>query len=593
MLKYTNTDPIPVAIYCRVSSDRQDIQNSISGQSDECIRYAKAHHMVVVATYTDEAASGRISSRPGFQQMISDATGTDARFRTILVWKLSRFSRDLFDSVTYQAVLEQRGVQLISITEPIDASPAGKMIRGMIQTINAFYSDTLSEDVRRGLRKLIQRKFYPHNRAPYGLKLVKVKDEGDDIAHSKLEQDPPYSKIVRRIFLEAIAGRSDTDIRNGLHADSIPSPKGKEWWPASTIDTILNKIIYAGYIEWGVSSKSGDEPLLVPDCHEGIVTPEEYELAQKSRASRTKTTTHPRQAGSEHMLSDLLRCKKCHRNLQVRPTRYPYLDYYICKTRRQNGVAVCDCPNLSSQDFEPRFLEAVTEDILSPSNMEAIIGAISDELKVPYEEQTARLALIDKEIIDAEERQARVMTAYEAGAYTVEDYSKRIAPLRKLEADLRGKKAEAAKDMDRDAAIVANPKAVIDFAKDVPELIRHSQPKERRQLLKRFIRHVWIQPGKATIVYRIPLPGDGPNPSITKRELALDGEPGSVRPIAHLGPHPRGCTRRPDPAGDHPHDSPAPAGLHLSHSPRSKHFSTFPRPAGLHPGRETETALLP
>ena len=540
MLTYTNTDPIPVAIYARVSSDRQDIQNSIAAQNDECTRYAKANNMVIVATYTDEAASGRISSRAGFQQMISDATGPDARFRTILVWKLSRFSRDLFDSVTYQAILEQRGVQLVSITEPIDASPAGKMIRGMIQTINAFYSDTLSEDVRRGLRKLIRRKFYPHNRAPYGLKLVKVKDEGDDTAHSRLEPNPPYSKIVRRIFLEAIAGHSDTDIRNGLHADVIPSPKGKEWWPASTIDTMLNKIIYAGYIEWGVSSKSGDEPLLVPDCHEGIVTPEEYELAQKSRASRTKTATHPRQAGSEHMMSDLLRCKKCHGNLQVRPTRYPHLCYYICKTRRHDGIAVCDCPNLSNQDFEPRFLKAVTEDILSPSNLNAIIEAISQELKVPYEEQTARLELVEKEIMDVEQRQARVMTAYEAGAYTVEDYSKRIAPLRRLEIDLRGKKAEVSKDLDRDTAIVANPEAVIDFAKNVAGLIRHSQTKERKQLLKRFIRHVLIQPGKATIVYRIPLPGDGPNPGSTRRELALDGEPVSVRPIAHSGPWRRG-----------------------------------------------------
>ena len=34
-------DPIPVAIYARVSSDRQDIHNSIEAQIDECTRYAK------------------------------------------------------------------------------------------------------------------------------------------------------------------------------------------------------------------------------------------------------------------------------------------------------------------------------------------------------------------------------------------------------------------------------------------------------------------------------------------------------------------------------------------------------------------------
>ena len=43
-----NMDPIPVAIYVRVSSDRQDIHNSIEAQIDECTRYASAHNMIVV-----------------------------------------------------------------------------------------------------------------------------------------------------------------------------------------------------------------------------------------------------------------------------------------------------------------------------------------------------------------------------------------------------------------------------------------------------------------------------------------------------------------------------------------------------------------
>ena len=533
-------DPIPVAIYARVSSDRQDINNSIQAQIAECIQYAKGHNMVVVATYIDEAVSGRVSNRPEFQKIVSDATGQDRKFATILVWKLSRFSRNTYDSIVYQAMLEDRGAHLISITEPIDDTPAGKLVRSVIQSINAFYSDNLSDDVRRGLRRLVMRKFYPHNRPPYGFKLVKVKEDDGDAYHFKFELNPPYDQIVRRIFLETIAGWSDTDIRDGLFSDGIPSPTGKEKWPTSTIDTIVKNKTYPGYIVWGINSKSGDEPLEVPDCHPGIVTLEEFELAQQSRASRAKPAAHPRQAGSEYTMSGLLICEKCRENLQIRPGRLPQFTSYICKTRRHDGVAVCECPNLNNRDFEQRLLKAVTEDILSPSNMEVATETVSRELKAPYEEQITRLELIDQELLKLERRQDRVMTAYESGTYTVEDYSRRIAPLRKSEAELKEKKAEAARNLDRDAATVANPQSVIDFAADMAKLIRHSQPKERKQLLKRFIRCVWIQPGKATIVYRIPLPGDGPNPGSTTHELALDGEPVSVRPIAHSGPPTRG-----------------------------------------------------
>ena len=537
-----NMDPIPVAIYVRVSSDRQDIHNSIEAQIDECTRYASAHNMIVVKIYKDEAASGRISSRTGFQEMIGDATGPDAEFHTRMVWKLSRFSRNVYDSVTYQAILEQRGVELISITEPIDDSPAGKMIKTMIQALNAFYSDTLGEDVRRGLRKLVNRGFYPHNRTCYGFKLEKIKQKEDEPAHPKLVLDPPYSDIVRRLFLESIAGRTDKDIRVGLHDDGIPSPSGKDWWPPSTIDTILNKPIYAGYVNWGLSSKSGDEPILVPDHHEGIVAPEEFELAHQSRAGRTKTATHPREAGTDRVMSSLLKCRKCKENLQARPTKDPDLCYYVCKTRRNETVSACDCPNITSREFEPMFLKAVTEDILSPSNTKTIIEVVSRELEVPYEEQLSRLELIEKEILGVEKKEDRVMTAYEAGAYTVENFTKRMDPLRKQKAELNGNKATARKELNRDAVIVASPQMVIDFAKDMSKLIQHSQPKERKELLKRFIQCVWVEPGKATIVYRIPMPSDGPNPRATKHELALDGEPVSVWPTARAGLHPRGHT---------------------------------------------------
>ena len=102
------------------------------------------------------------------------------------------------------------------------------MIKTMIQALNAFYSDTLGEDVRRGLRKLVNRGFYPHNRTCYGFKLEKIKQKEDEPAHPKLVLDPPYSDIVRRLFLESIAGRTDKDIRVGLHDDGIPSPSGKD-----------------------------------------------------------------------------------------------------------------------------------------------------------------------------------------------------------------------------------------------------------------------------------------------------------------------------------------------------------------------------
>jgi len=57
--------------------------------------------------------------------MISLAKLKQPPFDAILVWKLNRFSRNRMDSVTYKALLRNKGIQVISINEPTDDSPQG------------------------------------------------------------------------------------------------------------------------------------------------------------------------------------------------------------------------------------------------------------------------------------------------------------------------------------------------------------------------------------------------------------------------------------------------------------------------------------
>ena len=137
------------------------------------------------------------------------------------------------------------------------------------------------------------------------------------------------------------------------------------------------------------------------------------------------------------------------------------------------------------------------------------------------------------------------MAAYEAGAYTVTDFTKRMEPLRRTEADLETKRKEAERQLDQQAAIIAEPTTVLEFARQVAEFIKHSTPKQRKQVLKRFVKCVWIEPGKdkkeqarAKIMYRIPLPRDAGKSRNSERELALGEEP--VSPSALLSPHARG-----------------------------------------------------
>ncbi len=163
-------------VYARVSSDAQDVSLSIGAQLHAMREYADRHGYEVVREFVDEAESGRTASRPAFKEMIALAKTKQPPFEAILVWKLNRFSRSRVDSITYKELLRQRGIKVISVTEPLEDSPSGKLLEGVLESIDEFYSANLGQDIKRGIREAARRGFFVGGRPPPGLHKVPVKD---------------------------------------------------------------------------------------------------------------------------------------------------------------------------------------------------------------------------------------------------------------------------------------------------------------------------------------------------------------------------------------------------------------------------------
>ena len=82
----THLQPLtPAALYARVSSDRQDVDLSVSAQLRALRDYAKANGYSVAREYVDEAESGRVADRPEFRKMIEEGAQPNSPFREILI----------------------------------------------------------------------------------------------------------------------------------------------------------------------------------------------------------------------------------------------------------------------------------------------------------------------------------------------------------------------------------------------------------------------------------------------------------------------------------------------------------------------------
>ena len=225
----------PAALYARVSSDRQDVDLSVSAQLRALKEYAKANGYSVAREYVDEAESGRVANRPQFREMIEEGGKPKVPFDVILVWKFSRFTRKREHTVAFKSMLRRKGVRVVSITEHADDTPTSKLIEAIIESVDEFYSENLAQEVVRGMQESASRGFWIASRAPYGYNRVMVQDGPKK--RPTLETDPTTSPILKRIFDMAEAGRGMLDITRTLNDEGIGSPAGKLWGKTSALSS--------------------------------------------------------------------------------------------------------------------------------------------------------------------------------------------------------------------------------------------------------------------------------------------------------------------------------------------------------------------
>lgn len=143
-----------VAIYARVSTEEQASEGySISAQLQTLRQYANLYNWEIVDEYVDEGISGKnITGRPAMQRLVADVE--QEKFQAVLVWKISRLSRNMLDTLTLLDKFEDYGVKFISYSENFDtSSPIGRLVVQLMASIAEMERNTLSENVKLGMKQ--------------------------------------------------------------------------------------------------------------------------------------------------------------------------------------------------------------------------------------------------------------------------------------------------------------------------------------------------------------------------------------------------------------------------------------------------------
>ena len=531
-------DYTSAALYARVSSDRQDVDLSVAAQLRALRDHAQKNGYIVVREYVDEAEaeSGRIAERPQFRRMIDEAAKPEAPFKEILVWKFSRFTRKREHAVAFKSMLRRKGVRVVSITEHADDTPTGKLLEGIIESVDEFYSENLAQEVVRGMRESASRGFWVSSYAPFGYNRVMVQDGAKK--RPSLQPNPDASHIVKRIFDMAEAGNGMTDITRTLNDEGIASPRGKLWGKTSVHAILINEA-YTGTLVWGANAKDNAEPVRVEKAFPAIISKAQFNRVGKLMRARAPKRSHPRRVGSTYLLSGLVKCKACGRALSGQDAKSGQFSYYVCQSIMKRGKNACVTPRLNARRFEQMIVDKIRSNILTEGSITELVRAVDEEMDGIASEQRKRLETIDTELEDVKRRLGRIWNAIETSDIDIADASDRVKEHRERKERLEDAAADARAILSQRRAHLDDVKTISAYAKDMKDFLQESELTERRSFIESFVKEIIVIPGDALIRYTVPMPDDSFLAGRATEKVALDA---SVLSTVHVSPP--ACTPR-------------------------------------------------
>ncbi len=519
--------PTPAALYARVSSDRQDVDLSISAQLRALRDYARKNGYIVAREYVDEAESGRIADRPEFRKMIDAASQPSAPFREILVWKFSRFTRKREHAVAFKSRLRRKGVRVVSITEHADDTPIGKLMEAIIEGLDEFYSENLAQEVSRGMREAVSRGFWVGGRTPYGLKKVMVLDGTKK--RPKLEPDPDDSGVVKRIYDMAESGYGMLHIANTLNDEGIASPAGN-LWSKNGVHFILRNEVYTGTLVWGANRRDGAEPVVINNAFPPIISESQFRRVNALMRSRAPKITHPRRVRSTYLLSGIVKCGNCKRAFRGQDAKSGRFSYYVCQSKMKRGKDACSAPRLNARRFEAGVLELIGSMVLTEPSTPVLVKLVKEQMDGVAVEQHRKLQITEKELANLKRQLSNVWHYVETAHDVDKGYaSDHMRDIRKRQERLEDAAADAKSILSQPFNTPGDIETITGHAQDIREFLQKSMPSERGAFIKTFVKDIVVLWGVAWIHFKRSVTDDGRIVRKKTQQVALDGDALSTR----------------------------------------------------------------
>ena len=351
--------PLRVCYYCRVSTDSDVQLNSLDNQLEYYENYIKSKpKWIFSGGYIEEGKTGvRVDVRPSFKKMIQDAK--HKKFDLIITKEVSRFARDLEDSIHYIRELKDSGVGVFFENQNLNTFDYNsELILNIMFNLAQDESRKLSSRVKFGHRQAIENGHVlgSSNITGYrkdNCRLVIVENEAKFIktlfelyATGKYGFLKLSKKLSELGYLNKKGKLYDKDSLKRM----IENPKYKGYYRARTYEIL-------DYRTKRRKKNNLDEQILYK-CKDGsipaIISEELWNQANKILKSRTKGYENNNywSGGLKYAFSSKIYCKEHNTSFQrSHGNKNKSRPIWSCGMYLQHRLAACKSPIIAEVDL--------------------------------------------------------------------------------------------------------------------------------------------------------------------------------------------------------------------------------------------------
>lgn len=438
-LKRIETKEQNAVIYTRVSSKEQaDTNKSLDWQLKYCNDYAVKNNMQVLGFFGGTYESAKTDERNEFNRMIRFVKNQKEKISYILVYSLDRFSRSGENAIYISSELKKRGIQIVSVTQPIDASTHTGTLQQNIQFIFSKYDNDLrTQKTIDGMREKLRRGEWTGG-CPLGYSYEGVAGE----RYQRIVINAT-GKLLRHAFhWKALENMTHTTIAEKLAKRGLKIDRKR-------LTEIFRNPFYCGYLSNRILKGE-----IVKGNHEALVS-EQIFLQVNNLMSRKNKNEREWKDNENLPLKHFVKCFYCKTPYTGYLVKSKNLYYYKC-----NSIG-CKC-NRSAKEMERKFQDLLSKFSVNDALMAPLQLQITKQFSAVTENVSADKRQLSEKINQTRDKLEAVEERFATGEIDREVFTR-------ISEKLKTEIAKIKEEIRHLAQEISNPEKVISFALEMAQ----------------------------------------------------------------------------------------------------------------------------